>query len=135
MIGCTTNNPAVRRYLARFAAAMTFYILFLIVTVWTFHHGHPSGLLAYGLAVLPALPIIASLIVVGIYLREEKDEVVRAIFVETLLWGIGATLTVTTIWGFLENFAQVKHMDLFLVFPIFWVFVGMSSAMVNARYR
>jgi hypothetical protein len=132
---CTTNNPAVRRYILRFAVAISFYMLFLVGTVWAFVHTRPTGWLAYLLAILPSLPIIASLAVVGLYLKEEKDELVRMIFVQSLIWAIGATLTATTVWGFLENFAHVPHMDLFLVFPMFWAFVGIFSPMVNARYR
>jgi hypothetical protein len=135
MLGCTTNNPAVRRYLVRFAVVIGFYMLFLVGTVWAFVHSRPTGWLAYLLAVMPALPIIASLVVVGIYLKEEKDELVRAVFVQSLLWAIGATLASTTVWGFLENFVHVPHMDLFLVFPMFCVFVGIFSPMVNARYK
>lgn len=135
MIGCTTNNPAIRRYLIRSAVAMTFYLILTFGTVTVFVHYHPTGWLIYPLAVLPALPIIAMLAVVALYLKEEKDEVVRTMFVETLLWGIGATLTVTTIWGFLENFTHVPHLDLYMVLPIFWVCVGLFSPLVKARYR
>jgi hypothetical protein len=52
-----------------------------------------------------------------------------------MLWGIGATLAVTSVWGFLENFVQVVHFDLYLVFPLFWFFVGIFSPVLKARYR
>lgn len=135
MFGCSTNNPAVRRYLIRFAVAITFYMLFLVGTVTAFVRYHLTGWLTYPLAVLPSLPIIGTLIVMGLYIKEEKDEVVRAVFVESLLWGIGATLAATTTWGFLENFTHVPHLDLYMVFPIFWVCVGLFSPIANRRYR
>ena len=129
------SNPAVRRYVWRFSGAMVLYTLFLILAVWEFKHRNPTGALAYLLAVLPSLPIIGGLVVVGLYLAEEKDEFQRTVLVQSMLWGIGATLAVTSVWGFLENFVQVVHFDLYLVFPLFWFFVGIFSPVLKARYR
>src|SRR5476651_1877313 len=109
---CTTQNAAVRRYSWRLLGAMLTYALFLCLAVWEFTHRHPTGAFAYLLAVLPSLPIIGGLVVVGQYLAEEKDEFQRAVLVQSMLWGIGATLAVTSVWGFLENFIQVQHFDL-----------------------
>jgi hypothetical protein len=131
----TPRNPAVRRYIWRFTSVMLHYVVFLSFAVWEFKHRHPTGGLAYLLAMLPSLPIIGGLAVVGLYLAEEKDEFQRTVLIQSLLWGIGATLTVTTVWGFLENFAQVQHFDLYLVFPLFWFFVGIFTPVMKARYR
>ena len=134
MIG-TTGNPAVRRYIWRFSGAMLLYVVFLCIAVWEFTHRHPTGVLAYLLAVLPSIPIVGGLVVVGLYLGEEKDEFQRTVLVQSMLWAIGATLAVTTVWGFLENFVQVVHFDLYLVFPLFWFFVGVFTPALKARYR
>jgi xanthosine utilization system XapX-like protein len=132
---CKTNNPAVRQFLYRFVATMLVYAGCIVVAVWSFVHQHPTGVLAYLLAVLPALPIIAMLALFGLYLREEKDEFQRTVLIESMLWSIGATLAVTTVWGFLENFVQVPHLDLYLVFPLFCFFVGISRPLLKMRYR
>lgn len=132
---CLPKNSAARRYLYRFFTAMAFYIVFLVTAVWAFSRYHLTGALAYLLAVLPALPIVAMVVVVGLYLAEEKDEFQRTVLVQSLLWGIGATLSVTTVWGFLENFVQVPHLDLYLVFPLFWFFVGISTGPLKAKYK
>ena len=134
MMGCT-NNPAARRYYRRVTYTMFVYALLLVVSVVAFTRHHPTGLLAYVLAVLPALPIVGMMVVFGLYLREEKDEVQRAIGVEALVWSTGATLSLTTVWGFLENFVHVPHLQLMWIYPIFWVFFGISMPMINARYR
>jgi hypothetical protein len=52
-----------------------------------------------------------------------------------MLWGIGATLAATSVWGFLENFLAVPHMDLFLVYPLFCFFVGIFMPTLKLRYR
>jgi len=133
-MGCT-NNPAARRYYRRVTYTMFVYALLLAVSVVAFTRHHPTGLLAYVLAVLPALPIVGMMVVFGLYLREEKDEVQRAIGVEALVWSTGATLSLTTVWGFLENFVHVPHLQLMWIYPIFWVFFGISMPMINARYK
>lgn len=130
-----TNNPAARRYFRRFAVTMSLYALFIVLSVVAFTRFHVTGPLAYVLAVLPALPIIGLIAIFGLYLKEEKDELQRSIGVEALLWGTGATLSLTTVWGFLENFVQVPHLQLMWVFPIFWVFFGISIPMIIARYK
>ncbi|MGB9407088.1 MAG: hypothetical protein WCA89_06090 [Terracidiphilus sp.] len=132
---CATSNPATRRYMRRFLVTMLFYALFLILAVWVFVHYRPTGLLAYGLAVLPALPIIGMLAVFGLYLAEEKDEFQRSIFIQSMLWSTGATLAATTVWGFLENFVHVPHLQLILIFPMYCFFWGISAAIVMMRYR
>jgi hypothetical protein len=132
---CSTNNPAQRRFFWRFAIAMLLYVLLLVPAVWGFVHYHLTGALAYALAVLPSLPILGMLAVVGLYLAEENDEFLRNMQIQSLLGGIGGTLAVVSVWGFLENFTQVRHLDLYLVYPLFWVFVGISTVVVKLRYR
>jgi hypothetical protein len=129
------KNPAIRRYLVRFLITMSFYVIFLVTAVEAFHRYHPTGALAYVLAILPALPVIGVIVIVGLYLREEKDEFQRAVLVESMMWGIGATLSVTTAWGFLENFVPVPHFDLFMVFPLFWGVVGFAKGLLKVKYQ
>jgi hypothetical protein len=135
MLGCTTNNPAVRRYMYRFLVAMLLYVLCLVLAVWEFVHHHPTGVLAYALAVLPALPIVGMLAVFGLYLAEEKDEFQRSIFVQSMLLSTGATLAATTVWGFMENFVHVPHLELIWVFPLYCFFWGLSAPLVRLRYK
>jgi hypothetical protein len=114
---------------------MTLYLVFLVPDVWIFRHYHPAAGLTWLLAILPALPIIGVLAATGLYLAEVKDEFRRAIMVQSMLWSIGATLAVTTVWGFLESFAQVRHIEWIWVFPVFCFFVPISSALVRWKYR
>jgi uncharacterized YccA/Bax inhibitor family protein len=134
-MGCTTNNPAARRYCRRFLFTMLLYTLFLVLAVWAFVHFRPTGPLAWLLAVLPALAIIGQLVVFGIYLAEEKDEFQRTIAVQSMLWGIGATLSVTVVWGFLENFVHVRHLDLILIYPLYCFLSGISFGLLQLRYK
>lgn len=134
-MNCSPMNAAVRRYTWRISITMSFYVVFLISAVWLFSHRHPSGGLAYGLALLPALPVVGVLVVVGLYLAEEKDEFLRNLLVQAMVWGMGVTLAVTTLWGFLELFVPVPHLQLYLVFPIFWFVVAVASPLLRRRYE
>jgi hypothetical protein len=114
---------------------MALYLLFLFLSQWTFHHLHPTGLIVYLLAVLPALPLIGSLAIVGLYIAEESDEFERSIIVQSMLWGLGGALSVSTIWGFLEDFAKAPHISTFYVYVFFWIFMGISQPFIRMRYR
>lgn len=132
---CEIPSLANRRYLRRFFSAMGLYVVVLLSVVWLFKHNHPTGPIAYMLAVLPALPIIACIAVWGLYLAEEKDEFQRAVQIQSMIWGIGATLVFTTVWGFLELFADLQHFQTYLAFPLFCACTGIASSVLKARYR
>ncbi|HET7103106.1 MAG TPA: hypothetical protein VFI20_03380 [Terracidiphilus sp.] len=129
------RDPAERRYLYRFLVAMACYTIFLIAAKEAFPRLHPSGAPAYALAILPAVPIIAVIAVVGLYIGELKDEFQRSMLVQAMIWGIGVTLAATTAWGFLELFSLAPHVPLYMVFPVFCVFAGIAQGVLKLRYR
>jgi hypothetical protein len=132
---CLQSNPATRRYLRRFAIAMSAYIALILVTATYFHRFHPKGPLAYVLALLPAVAIIGQIVVVGLYLAEEKDEFRRNLFVQAMLWGLGGVLAVTSVWGMLESFTHIVHFQPTWTFSLFCVFVALSMPFLQRRYR
>ena len=132
---CLPKNIAVRRYQRRLIPAMVLYAAFLVLAIMAFQHMHPVGIVAYTLALLPAIPIIAAIIIIGLYLVEEKDEFQRNLLIHSMLWGIGGVLTLATAWGFLELFTTVPHFQIYLSFPLFWFFVGIAGMALRLRYR
>jgi xanthosine utilization system XapX-like protein len=132
---CLPVTKAGRRYVYRLAPTMALYMVSLFIARWTIHHLHPAGLVVYLLAVLPALPLIGSLAIVGLYIGEEFDEFERSIIVQSMLWGLGGALAVSTIWGFLEDFANAPHISTFYVYVFFWIFMGISQPFIRMRYR
>lgn len=132
---CMPNSKAGRRYIYRLAPTMLLYLVFLFIAQRTFHHHHPTGLFAYFLAVLPALPLIGSLAVVGLYIAEESDEFERSIVVQSMLWGLGGALSVCTVWGFLEDYVNAPHISGFYVYFCFWIIMGISQPFIRMRYR
>ena len=120
-----SQSPAVRRYLVRLFVLMTIYLVVLFAAVWTFRHGPPLGLLAWPLAIAPALPIVGVFWAVMRLLVEEKDEYLRMLFVRQALIATAFCLTVTTIWEFLQNFDLVPAGNGGFGAAFFW-FVGVG---------
>lgn len=128
-------SPALRRYLLRFLAAMSAYIVLTFVVATCFRRFHPHGPLAYVLAVLPAVAIIGCIVTVGLFLAEEKDEFQRNLFIQSLLWGLGGVLAVTSVWGMLESFTHITHFQPSWTFTLFWMCVGISAPFLQRKYR
>lgn len=132
---CTLSNRAQRTYVVRTFVAALFCVVTTFGAALAFRFGHLRGPLAYLIAILPAIPDIGMLVVAGLYLSEEKDEFQREVMVQSMLGGIGLTLAATTMWGFLEDFAHAPHFSLVWIFPMFWIFMGLSVPFVWMRYR
>jgi hypothetical protein len=132
---CSIKSPAARRLTIRVLGTMVLNILFAAIAGLGIRFGHLRGIAAYLVAVLPALPIIGVIVAFGVFLDEEKDEFQRNLLVQALLGGIGGTLAATTVWGYLEAFAHIPHLQTIWIYPIFWLFVGLSTPVVLWRYR
>jgi hypothetical protein len=129
------SNPAIRRYSKRLAASLTYYCATIFLAAYWARHFHRSGLVSYAIAILPGLGVVAMVVTLGLYLKEEHDEFNRATQVEALLWATGLTLTIETVWGFLEAFADVPKAPLYLVFSLFCVIWGVAVSIVRRRYQ
>ena len=81
------------------------------------------------------MPLIGSLAIVGLYIAEESDDFERSIIVQSMLWGLGGALSVSTIWGSLEDFANAPHISTFYIFLFFWIFMGISQPFIRMRYQ
>jgi hypothetical protein len=132
---CAINSPIQRRWVHACWISAGLVVLLAVGAAAAFSFWHLKGLPAYFVAVLPALPILWLLVEMGRFLAAEKDEFQRNLLVQSLLGGIGGTLAITTIWGYLEDFARAPHLDLVYVYPIFWLFVCVSYPVVRLRYR
>lgn len=132
---CKTNNPAAWRFTLRFIVLSLLYGLFSVLSAAGLLLWHPTGIVIWLLAVLPAIPIAMAVLVTGRYMNEEKDDFQRAVLVQALLGGIGATLVITTVWGFLENYAHFHRLDILFLWPIYLSFVAVSYYIVKAKYR
>ncbi len=120
-------NPAWKRYNIRVVWLSVLYSVFLIGSVYAFKHDMLSGVGAYVAAVLPALPVIGIFAAIGRYLVEEQDEYVRMLMVRQTLWASGFALSISTIWGFLENFDLVGHVDSYYIVVLWFAGLGLGA--------
>jgi hypothetical protein len=110
-----------RRSLQLFSASIIFTAALTMLTRDCFNHYHPSGALAWLLALLPSLPFLGTIFVATRYLAHETDEFIRTQVLLALLQGTLITLVFTVIYTFLQNFLKISdppamaYVDLFLV--------------------
>ncbi len=132
------GSPAKYRFGDRFLfIVVPLFVLDGILGFWGFHyyHLHPAGALAVLCAALQSSPIIAFIVVIGLYLAEEKDEFQRSILVQSMLWAIGATLAVATFCGSMEKYSQGPRVDIASVQFLFFLVYIVALAANRWRYR
>jgi len=110
-------TPAQRRYNRSVLLLCTAYALILFGVITFFRNSAPTGVSAYAAAILPALPIIGVFVAMGRYLSAERDEYIRMLTVRQ------------TIWGFLENFDLVGHVDAYYAAVLWFGGLGIGSLM------
>ena len=130
------KTPAARRYAFRLSWAMfAFVILSLALSYMSFHGFHPKGIDAYIFAVMPAIAIIATLVSGGMYLSEETDEFQRHLFVQSILWGVGGIMVLTSVWGWLQLYIHISVFFTIWTFPFFLVFQSVTWQVLRWRLR
>lgn len=129
------KSPAGRRYIKRFIPTMVVYFLLVFGASYAFDELDLAGPVAWALAIAPAIPILGVIAIMGLYLKEETDEFQRNILVESMLWGFGLTMAVTSVWGFAEIYINAPALQAFWVFPMFCLGMGLSQPFVRRRYR
>lgn len=120
-------SPANKRYSIRVIVLSLIYAGALIAAVTLFRDHRLSGPLAYIVAALPAVPIIGVFVAMGRYLVEESDEYLRMLVIRQTLWASGITLSLATLWGFLESFGLAHHIAAYYVSVIWFAGLGLGG--------
>jgi hypothetical protein len=135
MKGAVKMRPAMRRYLMRFMPAMFIYGLILIPGTSYFVAAKPTGLLAWAIAIAPAIPVLFAIRAVMLYHKEEDDEFIRAMAAQSQLMGMGLTMAVCTVYGFLDLYRLAPHVEAWAVFPLWAVCTAPAQFFTWRRYR
>jgi len=112
-----------------------FAVLSFGLSYLSFHGFHPRGIVAYIFAVMPAMAIIVALVSGGMYLSEETDEFQRHLFAQSILWGVGGIMVLTSVWGWLQLYIHISHFFTIWTFPFFLVFQSVSWQLLRWRNR
>jgi hypothetical protein len=129
--GCA--SPAMQAYNRRFLIASFAYVAALFAAIGATNALEPAGVLAWFLAMLPALPIVGMLWVMGRYLAEEQDEYLRSKAIGAALIATGLLLALATFWGFLETFELVPHVPGWAAVPVWSLGLGIGNLVQRAR--
>ena len=124
-------TPAKRRYLLRVTAAMAVYIVSIFAADYLIESRMVAGPLALGLALLPGLAMVAFFWAIGMYVLELEDEFMRMLLSRQMMIATGFTLSAASIWGMLEQFTFVGHLDAYM-WVVVWA-VGMLIGGVSNR--
>ena len=116
---CKTVSAAQKRYRRDVQIYMAVYVVLLLCSSWMVKHGGGQHPWVYFWSVLPSIPVLGVLLRVGTYLREETDEYVRAMTVQTILVGTGLLVAATLVSDFLRALANTEGLPPFVAFLIF----------------
>jgi len=129
------TSPATRRYNRRVIILSLIYAVTLTSALYAFKHQLIGGAGAWIVAALPALPIIGIFVAIGYLLVEETDEYLRMLMVRQTLWASGFSLSLATLWGFLEGFELVSHVETYYVAVLWFGGLGLGSLMNRLTMR
>ena len=122
-----SRGQAIKRYNRSVVILSLVYVALLFTAEIAIGRYGVAGPLAYFLAILPALPIIAIFAAIGRYLIEESDEYLRLLTVRQTLVASGFALSLATAWGFLESFDLAAHVDAYWIAVVWFGGLGLGA--------
>ncbi len=126
-------STALIRYNRRFGWWSVAYVVLLFLAIYANKASHPLGLLAWPVAILPALAVLGMVWTMARYILEEDDEYLRQRQIMAGLIATGITLSTATIWGFFELFQLVPHIQMFWIFPLWAIGLGLGQMVLKVR--
>lgn len=128
------SGAAQRNYLRRMLAVSLTYVGSLFAASALIADGDPVTPLSVTVAIVPGLAVAGYFYAIGKYLFEQQDEFLRMLMVRQALVATGLAFSLASVWGFLESFGQVPHLDAFW-WPIVWFFgLGLGAAANKLQY-
>ena len=106
---------------------MAGYLVTLFAAEYLIDKNGLDGPAAWVVAVLPGLCVGAVFWALGRLLVEERDEYLRMLQVRQMLIATGVTMIAATIYGFLEMYGLVPHVDVFYLTMLFFVGLGVGG--------
>jgi len=112
------------------------YIVYAVALA-TFEFVHPArnSPLAYVLAILLALSMIGMLVALSVITTRQKDEFQKKLLLQSMVWATSGMLAITTTWGLLEVYTNVRHLPLLMNFPIFVVIMAIAKVTLFRQNR
>jgi hypothetical protein len=118
---------AEKRYNTRVLWLSLGYAVLLLGSIYWLKHHAAHGAIGWIIAILPALPLVGIFGALGRYFVEETDEYRRMVTIRQALIATGFTLSVGTIYGFLESAGLVGHIESFYIACVWYFGLGVGS--------
>ena len=129
-----TSGGPTGRYLLRMLAVSVTYVGSLFVASAIIDDGDPITVVSVLVALVPGIAVAGYFWAIGKFLQEQQDEFLRMLLVRQSLIATGLAFSAASIWGFLESFGQVPHVDAYW-WPITWFFgIGVGAVANKIQY-
>lgn len=104
-----------RRFLGRLGISITVFGLSVVAAEYLIVQGLVGGPLVWVLAVIPGLAMGGIFYAYSMLIIEQKDEFIRMLVLRQWIIATGIALSFATVWGFLERFELVAHVNPYYV--------------------
>lgn len=129
------RTPAAQRYTQRTWGISVVYIALVTVNTVMTHAFSPPRALAVAVAVASALPVVALIVTLARYLREETDEYIRNRSIHALLLALGVMLSLSSVLGMLQIGQVIGRVPIFLTFVVWACAWGIATLWLERRDR
>ena len=127
------TTSAQKRYVVRTLAFMGGYSLIMIAVIFGAFDAIQKTPAAWALALVVTAPIVGQIWTTLAYMRE-SDEFVRALMAKQFILAAGVAMALFTGWGFAESFANAPHAEGWLIYPLFWGVLGLTSPFLKSSH-
>jgi hypothetical protein len=132
MFSDTKMPPYMRRYTARILTFMGSYAAILTGSLMFARGGEHAQATLVGLALITAFPVIGVFWAIFRLLVETDDEYQRLLFAKQTLLATAFTLTLVTVWQFLQVFDVVETGPQWMA-VIWFAMLGLAGPIVRWR--
>ncbi len=123
-------DAPTRRYFRRMVAVSAIYVAAIFAASSIIPDDAKATPLTVAIALGPGIAVLAFIWAIGSFLAELTDEYLRFLEVRKALIATAMTLALTATWGILEIYTDVPRIEIFWVFPLWCIGLGVG-ALVN----
>jgi hypothetical protein len=125
-------TDAGKKYRIRALLFMSGYVAVNVAAIFgAFDDVRGAG--AWALALVVAAPVVGHIWAFLVYIRD-SDEFMRGVMAKRFIVAAGIAIALVSTWGFLEVYAHASHAPGFLVYPLFWLAMGLVSPLIRTSH-
>lgn len=128
------RSDAQRRYRKRMIVVTLAYLVAIFSASLLVERDSPVTALTMILALLPGLATLGFFWAIGRLIVEEQDEFQRLLIVRQSLIATAFAVGIASVWGFLELYGIVDHVDAYWVAFLWFFGFGIGALFNRLRY-